>query len=133
MPGIKEIFISKLDKCRTDTRKGVWAMYYEGLRITLTSKKSFWNSRGAASNALRNELSAYSYSTEREECFQELLTSGTITIEEIAPYGGEALLSKTYNWESLTDIEQDIFWALDSMPGEFDGTIKIKVIRCNQK
>ena len=45
----------------------------------------------------------------------------------------EVLLEKEYTWESLADIEQDIFWALDSMPGEFNGTIKIKVIRCNQK
>ena len=45
----------------------------------------------------------------------------------------EVLLEKEYTWESLADIEQDIFWALDSMPGEFDGTIKIKVIRCNRK
>ena len=45
----------------------------------------------------------------------------------------EVILEKEYTWESLADIEQDIFWALDGMPGEFDGVIKVRLIRCDQK
>jgi len=37
------------------------------------------------------------------------------------------LMDKEYSWESCNDIEEDVYWELQKLPGEFEGTIRIIV------
>jgi len=121
----------------------IWVIMYEDEPITVPSGKSSWKRIGHAKNALRNALECLYFipSTnpydwkERQKAqsdsYDKLLESGIIKFINILEDAN--LLNKEYTWEALTDLEQDIFWALDDMPGEFDGVIKVKVTRCDQR
>jgi len=40
------------------------------------------------------------------------------------------IFTKTYNWEDLAALDEDVYWALESSPhleGEFSGTVKITI------
>lgn len=114
-----------------------WMIYLDGIPLTIKSGKSMWKRIGHAKSALRCSLKGFEYAVpykkgdwkERreagEEAYQKMLNCGQVEFRNILVQ--ESLMNKSYSWEELQDIEQDVWYAMDSISREFKGTIQVTV------